>query len=72
MAANVEDILPKASDVMVQIAEAQAEKAAAHDRQKAATSAEKEALIKKLSQPSGIYGGRKSQAGRHGDQARDG
>ena len=54
MAANVDDILPKASDVMVHIAEAQAEKAAAHDRQKAAEQAEKEALIKKLSQPSGM------------------
>jgi hypothetical protein len=30
MAANVDDILPKASDVMIRIAEAQAEKAAAH------------------------------------------
>ena len=72
MAANVDDILPKASDVMMRIAEAQAEKAAAHDRQKAAEHAEKDALIKKLSQPSGIIRGRKSQAGRHGDQARDG
>jgi hypothetical protein len=54
MAANVDDILPKASDVMVSIAEAQAEKAAAHDRQKAAAHAEKDALIKKLSQPSGM------------------
>jgi hypothetical protein len=54
MAANVDDILPKASDVIVSIAEAQAEKAAAHDRQKAAAKAEKEALIKKLSQPSGL------------------
>jgi hypothetical protein len=54
MAANVEDILPKASDVMMKIAEAQAEKAAAHDRQKAAAQAEKDAMIKKLSQPSGL------------------
>jgi hypothetical protein len=54
MAANVEDILPKASDVMIRIAEAQAEKAAAHDRQKAAAQAEKDAMIKKLSQPSGL------------------
>ena len=54
MAANVDDILPKASDVMIRIAEAQAEKAVAHDRQKAAEKAEKEALIKKLSQPSGL------------------
>ena len=53
MAANVDDILPKASDVMTRIAEAQAEKAAAHDRQKAAEHAEKGELIKKLSQPSG-------------------
>src|SRR6516165_10505552 len=53
MATSVDDILPKASDVMVRIAEAQAEKAAAHDRQKSAEQAEKEALIKKLSQPSG-------------------
>ncbi len=54
MGANVDDILPKASDIMVSIAEAQAEKAAAHDRQKAAEKAEKEALVKKLSQPSGL------------------
>ena len=54
MAANVDDILPKASDVMIRIAEAQAEKAVSHDRQKAAEKAEKEALIKKLSQPSGL------------------
>jgi len=54
MAANVEDILPKASDVMMRIAEAQAEKAAAHDRQKAAEQAEKDSMIKMLSQPSGL------------------
>ena len=54
MAANVEDILPKASDVMMRIAEAQAEKAAAHDRHKAAEQAEKDAMIKMLSQPSGL------------------
>jgi hypothetical protein len=54
MAANVEDILPKASDVMVRIAEAQAEKAAAHDRHKAAEQAEKDAMIKMLSKPSGL------------------
>ena len=53
MAANVEDILPKASDVMMRIAEAQAEKAAAHDRHKAAEQAEKDAMIKMLSQPTG-------------------
>ena len=54
MAANVDDILPKASDVMMRIAEAQAEKAAAHDRHKAAEQAEKDAMIKMLSQPSGL------------------
>ena len=53
MTADNEDILPKASDVMMQIAEAQAAKAAAHDRQKSAEQAEKDALIKKLNQPSG-------------------
>jgi len=41
MAANVDDILAKASDVMVRIAEAQAEKAALHDRQKTADHAER-------------------------------
>ena len=51
--ANVDDILPKASDVMMRIAEAQAEKAAAHDRRKAAEQAEKDAMIKMLSQPTG-------------------
>jgi len=54
MTADIDDILPKASDVMIKIAEAQAEKAAAHDRQRAAEHAEKEALIKKLSQASGL------------------
>jgi hypothetical protein len=54
MAANVDDILPKASDVMMRIAEAQAEKAAAHDRHKAAEQAEKDAMIKMLSKPSGL------------------
>ena len=54
MAGNVDDILPKASDVMMRIAEAQAEKAAAHDRQKAAEQAEKDSMIKMLSQPSGL------------------
>ena len=54
MTADNEDILPKASDVMMRIAVAQAEKAAAHDRQKSAEQAEKDALIKKLSQPSGL------------------
>ena len=54
MAAKVDEILPKASDVMMRIAEAQAEKAAAEDRRKAAEQAEKDAIIKKLSQPSGL------------------
>ncbi len=54
MAANIDDILPKASDVMLKIAEAQAEKAAAHDRQRAAEKAEKDAMVKMLSQPSGL------------------
>jgi hypothetical protein len=53
MASNVDDILPEASDIMVRIAEAKTEKAAEHDRPKAAEQAEKEALIKKLSEPSG-------------------
>ncbi len=54
MTADNEDILPKASDVMMRIAEAEAEKAAAHDRHKAAEQAEKDALTKKLSEPSGM------------------
>ena len=54
MTADNEDILPNASDLMMRIAEAQAEKAAAHDRQKTAEQAEKDALIKTLSQPSGL------------------
>ena len=53
MTSNGDDILPNASDIMMRIAEAQADKAAAHDRQKSAEQAEKDALIKKLSQPSG-------------------
>ena len=52
MASNVDDILPKASDVMMRIAVAQGEKAAAEDRRRAAEQAEKDAIIKKLSQPS--------------------
>ncbi len=54
MAADIDDILPKASDVMLKIAESQAEKAAAEDRRKAAEHAEKDAMIKMLSQPSGL------------------
>ncbi len=61
MAANVDDILPKASDVMMRIAEAQAEKAAAEDRRRAAEQAEKDAIIKKLSQPSGMTEAEKVQ-----------
>ena len=61
MAANVDDILPKASDVMMKIAEAQAEKAAAEDRHRAAEQAEKDAIIKKLSQPSGMTEAEKVQ-----------
>ncbi len=53
MTADVDDILPKASDVMMRIAEAESEKAAAEDRRKKAEQTEKDALIKKLSQPSG-------------------
>ncbi len=54
MSADVDGILPEASEVMMRIAEAQGEKAAAEDRRKAAEHAEKDALIKKLSQPSGL------------------
>ena len=54
MTADIDDILPKASDVMIKIAEAQAEKAAAEDRRKAAAHAEKDAMVKMLSQPSGL------------------
>jgi hypothetical protein len=54
MTAQIDDILPKASDVLIRVAEAEAEKAAAHGRQRAAEQAEKDALIKQLSQPSGL------------------
>jgi len=61
MASNVDDILPKASDVMMRIAVAQGEKAAAEDRRRAAEQAEKDAIIKKLSQPSGMTEAEKVQ-----------
>jgi hypothetical protein len=54
MTANIDDILPKATDVLTRVAEAEAEKAAAHARQRAAEQAEKDALIKQLSKPSGL------------------
>lgn len=54
MTQDIDDILPKATDVLSRVAEAEAEKAAAQSRQKAAEQAEKDALVKKLSQPSGL------------------
>ncbi len=54
MTLEIDDILPKASDVLIRVAEAEAEKAAAQGRQRAAAQAEKDALIKQLSQPSGL------------------
>jgi hypothetical protein len=54
MTVEIDDILPKATDVLTRVAEAEAEKAAAQSRQKAAEQAEKDALVKKLSQPTGL------------------
>lgn len=54
MATNIDDILPAASDVLTRIAQAEAEKSAAEQRQKSAEQAEKDALIKRLSKPSGL------------------
>src|SRR5262249_31623229 len=54
MAAVVDEILPKAKDVLIRVAEAEAEKAAEHKRQTAAAEAEKKALLDKLTKPSGL------------------
>src|SRR5215472_14334000 len=54
MGAVADDILPKAKDVLIQVAEAEAEKAEERKRAAAAAEAEKKALIDHLKKPSGL------------------
>jgi hypothetical protein len=52
--AAFDDLLPSAGDCLKRIALAEAEKASASARQKAAADAEKNALLERLSKPSGV------------------
>jgi hypothetical protein len=54
MVAAIDEILPKAVDARIKVAEAEAEKAAEYTRAAAAAEAEKKALIDKLRKPSGL------------------
>jgi hypothetical protein len=54
MVTLVDELLPKANDVLMRIAEVEAEKAAEYQRKAAAAEAEKKALIDKLRKPSGL------------------
>jgi hypothetical protein len=54
MTATTEDLLPKASDALLKVAEAEAEKAAERRCTAAAADAEKKALIDHLKKPSGL------------------
>ena len=54
MPTNINDLLPTAKDIQKQAAIKEAEKADQHMRQAAAAEAEKQALIEKLSKPSGL------------------
>ncbi len=51
---NIDDLLPSAQDCMKTIALAEAEKASAYMRQRAAAEAEKKALMDKFAKPSGV------------------
>jgi hypothetical protein len=54
MHAITDEILPNAKDVLIRLAEAEAEKAAEYKRHQAETEAEKKALLDKLKRPSGL------------------
>jgi uncharacterized protein (DUF1778 family) len=54
MPAKIDDLLPTAKEIQKQAALKEAEKAGQHARQLAAAEAEKQALIDKLSKPSGL------------------
>ena len=54
MTTALDDLLPSAADCMKAIASAEAEKASAAVRQRAAADAEKNALLDRLARPSGI------------------
>src|SRR5271169_1636784 len=54
MATELDDILPKADDLMKKIAAAEAEKASEFMAQQAKVAAEKQALMDQFSKPSGV------------------
>jgi hypothetical protein len=54
MSTALDDLLPKADDLMRKIAELEAEKASDYMRQQAKVAAEKKALLDQLSKPTGI------------------
>ena len=54
MATELDDLLPKAADLMKKIAEVEAEKASEYMAQQAKVAAEKKALLEQLSNPSGV------------------
>jgi hypothetical protein len=54
MTVTADDLLPKARDVLLKVAEAEAAKADERRRAAAAAAAEKKALIDQLSKPSGL------------------
>jgi hypothetical protein len=54
MAADIDDLLPKATDLIKKMAQAEAEKASDQERKRTAVEAEKKALIDKLKEPSGV------------------
>jgi hypothetical protein len=54
MMAAFDDLLPSAADCLKTIALAEAEKASASARQKAAAGGERNALLERLSKPSGV------------------
>ena len=54
MATELDDLLPKADDLMKKIAEVEAEKASEYMAQQAKIAAEKKALMDQFSKPSGV------------------
>ena len=54
MSTKLDDLLPKAADCRMKMAEAEAEKAADYTRQQAKAAAEKKALMDQLTKPSGV------------------
>ena len=52
--AKIDDLIPSAKDIQKQAAQKEAQKADEHGKRQAAAEAEKQALIDKLSKPSGL------------------